>query len=83
MSVSDSESLWALLQQQQNRGNTKDTAPENRRTGNMICLAAEVHDRIDRGELENFTDIMKELESRIATRTQKDRENRPRTRYVE
>jgi|BogFormECP12_OM2_1039638.scaffolds.fasta_scaffold69783_1 hypothetical protein len=82
MSVSDSARLWALLKQQNGR-NTEDAGRKNQRTDNMICLAAEVHDRIDRGQLDNFADIVKELESRIATRAQKDRENRPPTRYVE
>jgi hypothetical protein len=82
MSVLDSSRLWALLKQK-NGGNTEDTARKNQRTESMICLAAEVHDRIERGQRENFADIMKELESRIATRAQKDRENRPPTRYVE
>ena len=77
MNVSDS------ARKQQNGRNTEDTASKNQHTDNMICLAAEVHDRIDRGERENFADIMKELESRIATRTQNERENRPPTRYVE
>jgi hypothetical protein len=49
----------------------------------MICLALEVHDRIDRGQLDNVADIVKELESMIATHIRKDRENRSPTRYVE
>jgi hypothetical protein len=82
MNVPDSASLWALLRQQ-GRRNSEDFARENPRAGNMIRLAVEVHQRIERGQLENFSHIVKELESMIATQTHKDRENRPPTRYVE
>jgi hypothetical protein len=82
MNIPDSASLWSLLRQQDKRESV-DFPREIPRAGNMICLAAEVHERIYRGQLENFDDIVKELESMIATQTQKDRVNRPPARYVE
>ncbi len=83
MKVSTSSSLWALLMQQQESRVSENHLHEHPRAGNMICLAAEVHDRIYRGQLENFSDIAKELQSIIATQIKNDRENRQPTRYVE
>jgi hypothetical protein len=81
MSVLDCVSLCDALQR--SGPNSAAAARKKHRIENLICLAAEVHERIYRRRVGEFSLIKKELESIIATHAPQPRGSRALTRYIE